>query len=165
MKHLTLVVCLLALAFAASAQDLPQHFTGAGMGFQNAATPKASGWFDVCTQTFTNVYGCMATDYSGGTTSTRADIFPLIKTIKGISIFGRGGAGASVGANSGVGASFDAGGALAYAIPQKLFRTSGLYAVFSGSWQKRNVEEITSTGGLQAFGSQTIWRFGLGKGF
>jgi hypothetical protein len=166
MKTLVSIAVFVLLALSLNAQTLPPHFTGAGLGFQNSATPKASGWFDTCVSTVPKTYACLGTDYSGGTTSTRAEVFPQFYQFKGLTFFGRLGAGAATSVSGGIGGSFDGGGAMTFAIPENLLRTPGLYAVFSGSWQKRNVVEAPTVGNaLQAFGSQTIWRFGIGKGW
>lgn len=159
---------LSVLLFAATltAQQLPQHFTGAGLGFQNSAIPKASGFYTACESVGAGLYGCLSMDYAGGTTSTRGEAHQLLKQFGRCGIFGTGGAGAATGASGGVGGSFDAGGVIACEIPQRLARQRGFYATFSGSWQKNNVVQAPDIGTvLRAFGQQTIWRFGFGKGW
>lgn len=162
----TLLAVLLIASSGLIAADLPQHFTGAGLGFQNSATPKASGWFDTCILTVPTLYACVATDYSNGTTSNRAEVHQLFRQFKNCSIFGTAGAGAATGATGGVGGAFDMGGVVGCNIPVKIVRTAGMVAVFSGSWQKNNVVQAPDVGtAFRAFGSQTIWRFGVGKTF
>lgn len=157
-------IALLATCTVPAKAQLPDHFMGAGLGFQNSAIPKTSGWIDICTQAYTNLYACIATDYSGGTTSTRAEGHQMFYQYRNCGLFGTVGAGAATGVTGGVGGSFDAGGVIGCAIPEKLIRQKGIYAVFSGSWNKRNVLEAATVGSaLHTFGAQTVWRFGFGK--
>lgn len=161
LKYILLVFCFV---LTIQAQTLPTHFTGVGLGFQNSANQKASGWFDTCVLTVDKLYGCLAVDYSNGTTSNRAEVHGLVFQYKACGLFGTGGAGASTGATGGVGGTFDAGGLIACKIHTKLLRVPGLAAVFSGSWNKRNVVEAPDVGtALKTFGSQTVFRFGVGK--
>ncbi len=175
MKRLFALAALICVLFTLQARaqvaslstgSLPDHFYGMGLGFQNSAIPKTSGWINVCTQAYSKMYGCIATDYSGGTTSTRAEAHQMFYQFKGCGLFGTAGAGAATGVTGGVGGSFDAGGVIGCAVPEKLIRQRGIYAVFSGSWNKRNVLEAPDIGtALKSFGSQTVWRFGFGKGW
>ncbi len=161
-----LLLVTLLCSFSMLAADLPQHFTGVGLGFQQSPTPKASGWFDTCILTVPTLYACVATDYSNGTTSNRAEIHQKMFEFRSCIGFGTAGAGAATGATGGVGGAFDMGGVLACPIPEKLVRTKGLAAVFSGSWQKNNVVQAPDAGtAFRAFGQQTVWRFGVGKTF
>lgn len=154
------------IVFPLLAADPPSHFTGAGMGFQDTGTPRTSGWFVTCVQTIPNLYACLANDYAGGNTSTRAEAHQLLKRLGTCSILGTIGAGAATGASTGVGGSYDAGGVVACEIPQRIIRHAGIYATFSGSWQKNNVVTAPDVGtALRAFGQQTVWRFGFGKGW
>lgn len=147
-----------------NAADLPSHFTGAGLGFQNSATPRASGWFTTCVLAVERTYTCLASDYSGSTTSTRADVHVLAVEYRACAVFGTAGPGAATGSTGGIGGSFDAGGLIGCKVPSKLFRVPGMVAVFSGSWNKRNVVEAPDIGtAARTFGAQTIWRFGVGK--
>ena len=160
------LLLLALLALPAFSQDaMPNNFFAAGLGFQGSSVPHTSGWATACTKTVSVVYACVRTDYAGGgVTSTRAEAHPLIKTIKGVAIFGTAGAGMATGPTGGIGGAFDFGGALATKLPAKLGGSNGWYAVASGSWQKDNILQAPDLGAaLKAFGTQTVWRFGFGR--
>ncbi len=147
-----------------NAQQLPSKFMGVGLGFQNSAVQKVSGWYSICTQSVTRTFLCLATDYSSGTTSNRADIHLLAYQFKSCALFETSGAGAATGSLGGVGGTFDLGGLVACKIDEKLIHAKNLVAVFSGSWNKRNVVEAPDlNNAFRTFGAQTIFRFGLGK--
>jgi hypothetical protein len=169
-KLALLLIVLVAFVVPLAAQVttvfpvLPDKFIGGGLGFQNSAVPKASGWFSTCVKTLDRVYGCASTDYAAGVTSARAEAFPAIAKVYGCYLLGKTGAGASTGGNGGIGGSFDLGGVAACPIPEKILKIPNLVAVFSGSWQKNDVNQFDGTAaGFRAFASQTIWRFGFGR--
>ena len=164
MKTALLLAC--AVLCARAEQTLPQHFTGGGMGFQAAATTnKLSGWSTYCLPVSKKLWGCAATDFNAGTTSARADVDLLVFNYKNVCyVLGKSGAGAASNLTN-LGGSFDFGGILACE-PSALFRrlAKDYLVVFSGSWQKNNVNELFGPNfNLRSFGAQTVWRFGVGK--
>jgi hypothetical protein len=159
-------LCAQAPLFAQTAQTLPHHFSGAGGGFQAAAnTNKASGWTTYCLPVSDKIWGCAATDFNAGTTSARADVDVLVYNYKNACyVLSKSGAGAASNLAN-LGASFDFGGIVACQVSGIFKRAPKDYlAVFSGSWQKNNVNELFGPNfNLRSFGAQTVWRFGVGK--
>jgi hypothetical protein len=162
----TALLLISAALLVQAEQTLPSHFTGGGMGFQAAAIGnKLSGWSTYCVPANDRVWGCAATDFTAGTTSARTDLDILVYKYKDACyVLGKSGAGAASNLTN-LGGSFDLGGAV-LCRPSLVFKrlSPNYLMVFSGSWQKNNVNELIGPNfDLRSFGAQTIWRFGVGK--
>ena len=151
------LLALFVLAIGLHAQSLPDNLYAAGVGFQSAASPQTSGWLSYCHRTGDRIAACLATDYTGSTTSQRAEIMTHLYTTGRLHIFGKAGAGTAQGNNGGVGAAYSAGGVALFDLKV------GLHAVVSISWLKQNVSVATTGNFLQDYASKAVFRFGFGR--
>lgn len=151
------VVLLIALAAAVGGQvPNPDHFVAVGVGYQGNTL---TGWFNVCTKASERLYGCIATDRSGTTSSTRAGVENLLVRGKYFIVTMKADVGGALGANNSSGASYGVGSSALIGLGW--LKLSDTYLVGSASWLKSNVQEATNV----TFGSRPTIRFGIGKSF
>jgi hypothetical protein len=179
LKTIVLLLALAAVMFAqtppitpAPAPMVPNNVAGVGFGFQNAGSPNASGWVDICHRnpdvtilgmTFPS-YLCAATDYAQATTSARVDMKIVILTNKWFAGGTQTGGGAAINGN-GVGGSYALGGWGALDV-SKYIKFEGLHLVSSVTWQKDDVNfapTATLPQILKQLGSRGTFRFGFAK--
>lgn len=166
------VLVLLAVGLPLSAQtpatppQNPAHFSGLGVGFQQ--NQKISGWMNFCTDTSVNgtIYACAASDMSGGVTSVRAGIEKVVFHQGPVALTIKGDAGIATGSGGGVGGSYGIGGSGLIDV-SKWTKIPNLFLVGSASFVKSNAMELspTGTGVASIFGSQGVYRFGIGRTF
>lgn len=156
------LVLFLVLLPAFPQTVLPTNFVATGFGFQNRTKP--TGWITMCAKTSSLVYACSSTDYTGTTSSTRAEVQTVIWHGTYMSLAGTAAAGAAAGA-SGIGGSFSGGGAVVLQLDKVIKAIPGLSLVYSVNWIKENVTQSSSVNPsfLQSVGSRTVFRVGLGK--
>jgi hypothetical protein len=179
-----LLACVLSIAAfgqttiappVSAAAALPSNLGGFGLGFQSMSSPKASGWGDICHRNPDVLlfdwklpsYSCLATDYTTGATSGRADIDTVVVHTKYLLAGSKTGAGAALGAN-GVGGSFVAGGWFGVDI-SKWLKLNQLYLAGSATWQKDDIVAAAGSAApgvaLRTLGTRATWRFGFIHGW
>lgn len=155
----------------------PSNFAAAGVGFQKTSSPQTSGWATVCHSNPTvNLWGlslpsylCASTDYSGVSTSARADIATVIVQHGWFTAGTKTGVGVSTASNTvgstNVGGAFDLGGWASFDT-SKLFKVTGLKTVVSISWLKQDISGISGEPPatiLRDLSERAVFRFGFGR--
>jgi hypothetical protein len=173
MRTVALVLAFLLVGAVMVAEDLPNNFAGAGLGYQNQASPQTSGWSEYCHRNpdikmlglTMPSYLCAATDYSGQVTSARVDLDTVLVYRSWFAAGTKTGGGAGVNSN-GVGGAYALGvwGAISIA---KVVKLDKLSIAASVTWNKDDVVVAQQAGQLpmvlKALGSRACYRFGFGK--
>jgi hypothetical protein len=165
---LILTALTLSLEVQAQTPDPPAHFASYGVTLRGGAA-----WLNLCTRTAAGVYACVATDFSNGTTSTRAGIEAIFLQMGSISLTVKADAGAATGASGSAGGSYGAGASLLCDLSKLAFskhaRFRNAFLVLSANWLKSDVNELftnpLSGASTRSFASRGVYRFGFGHTF
>jgi hypothetical protein len=156
---------------------LPNNLAAAGLGFQHTAAPQASGWATACHRNPDVVlfgislpsYLCASTDYSGTSTSVRADIATVVLQKGGFLAGTKTGLGVSTASNNvgstNIGGAYDLGGWATLGIGG-FTKMPGLQLVTSISWLKQDISGLTGEPPvtlLKDLSDRAVFRFGVGR--